>query len=659
MRYLIAILLLCCTSAQAANKYLRAGATGSANGNDWTNAYTTIAQLETGLARGDTGYVATGAYTGQIFNTAASGTTLITIKKATVADHGIATGWSDSFATGQATFSSSLQFQSPYWLIDGVTGGGPGAWSSGHGFKVTNTGDFPSIMFDNGNITIRHVETVGQFSAGPKGGTGNDAVQYRGNNGGGPIVMSHCWFHDAGRCIFYHGVNGSTWTVEYSHSSTHYSTGAQHSEVLADRSTAIFTFRWGMVTYETGTGGFIAANDTNGGQATVELYGNIFIDLGTLGAWGIENNGFISGFSSGVTMLNWRVYNNTFINFPSLFDAFGNSGAASGCLARNNLFYNVPSLNAGSFTTSFSHFINSPSTGTNVTTGSGNPFQSIDPTNANFGKLVSNTTAGTPLAAPYNTDMYGNTRTSWTRGAVEFVTGGGGDTTPPSLLSSTINAAGTQLTVNLSESVQVGAGGSGGMALTAGGAVTLSFSSVSGSSVTYNTSRVIGQAETLTATYTQPSNGIEDLAGNDLASFSGQAVTNNSTQQQVNTPTFSVPSGSYYGAQSVILACSTPGAVIRYTTDGSTPTASSTQYTTPLPISATASINAKAFLSGFIDSVMSSASYEIGTWVSGVAWKNIVVPQRTGNFTWLFRASASSATSGGMIGLAPNTSCDR
>ncbi len=44
----------------------------------------------------------------------------------------------------------------------------------------------------------------------------------------------------------------------------------------------------------------------------------------------------------------------------------------------------------------------------------------------------------------------------------------------------------------------------------------------------------------------------------------------------VATPTFSVAAGTYTSGQSVTLSSSTAGATIYYTTDGSTPTASST-----------------------------------------------------------------------------------
>lgn len=108
----------------------------------------------------------------------------------------------------------------------------------------------------------------------------------------------------------------------------------------------------------------------------------------------------------------------------------------------------------------------------------------------------------------------------------------GSDTTPPTGSSSSIGTNGTTLTINFSEAVSVGSGGNSGFTLTAsGGATTLTYSSGSGSSsLVYTSSRTILQGETITLSYTQPGNGIEDAAGNDLATFSGAAVTNSSTQ---------------------------------------------------------------------------------------------------------------------------------
>ena len=65
------------SSSEAANRYVRQGATGSPNGIDWTNAYTALPAT---LTRGDTYYIADGTYSSYTFDDAISGTTYITIK---------------------------------------------------------------------------------------------------------------------------------------------------------------------------------------------------------------------------------------------------------------------------------------------------------------------------------------------------------------------------------------------------------------------------------------------------------------------------------------------------------------------------------------------------------------------------------------------------
>ncbi|MFI9385066.1 chitobiase/beta-hexosaminidase C-terminal domain-containing protein [Kutzneria sp. NPDC052558] len=77
-------------------------------------------------------------------------------------------------------------------------------------------------------------------------------------------------------------------------------------------------------------------------------------------------------------------------------------------------------------------------------------------------------------------------------------------------------------------------------------------------------------------------------------------------------PTFSPPGGSYATAQTVTISSSTAGATIRYTVDGSTPTASSTQYTGPITVSASRTVNAIAIASGLANSPVASATYSIG-----------------------------------------------
>lgn len=81
----------------------------------------------------------------------------------------------------------------------------------------------------------------------------------------------------------------------------------------------------------------------------------------------------------------------------------------------------------------------------------------------------------------------------------------------------------------------------------------------------------------------------------------------------VAAPVFNPAPGTYNSTQTVAISCATTGAIIRYTTDNSEPTASSTAYASPLTISATTSIKAKAFKSGMADSATASGTYTINT----------------------------------------------
>jgi hypothetical protein len=77
-------------------------------------------------------------------------------------------------------------------------------------------------------------------------------------------------------------------------------------------------------------------------------------------------------------------------------------------------------------------------------------------------------------------------------------------------------------------------------------------------------------------------------------------------------PSFSPAPGSYSSAQSVTISDTTAGASIYYTTDGSTPTTSSTLYTGPISIATTTTLEAIANNSGGSSSV-ASATYTITT----------------------------------------------
>jgi hypothetical protein len=80
----------------------------------------------------------------------------------------------------------------------------------------------------------------------------------------------------------------------------------------------------------------------------------------------------------------------------------------------------------------------------------------------------------------------------------------------------------------------------------------------------------------------------------------------------VATPTFSPAGGTFTSAQSVTISDSTAGSSIRYTVNGSTPTASSTLYSGPITVSASSTVKAIGIKSGLTNSAVASATYAIG-----------------------------------------------
>lgn len=89
--------------------------------------------------------------------------------------------------------------------------------------------------------------------------------------------------------------------------------------------------------------------------------------------------------------------------------------------------------------------------------------------------------------------------------------------------------------------------------------------------------------------------------------------THGSTQAPVATPSFSPPGGAYTSAQTVTITTATSGASIRYTVDGSTPTASSPLYSGPISVPSSRTINAIGIKAGLANSSVGGATYTIGT----------------------------------------------
>jgi Chitobiase/beta-hexosaminidase C-terminal domain len=113
----------------------------------------------------------------------------------------------------------------------------------------------------------------------------------------------------------------------------------------------------------------------------------------------------------------------------------------------------------------------------------------------------------------------------------------------------------------------------------------------------------------------------------------------------VATSTFSPVAGTYTGAQTITLSNTNSGLggfAQYYTTDGSTPTTGSTQYSSPFSLPDSATVKVLAVATGYINSAIGSAAYTIQWTVSG----NAGVASATVSYTGTSSGSTTADGSG-------------
>ena len=402
--------------AQGANKYLREGASGAANGNDWTDAYTSLTTLESNLARGDTGYVADGTYGGVTFNTAVSGTTVITLKKATVADHGTSTGWLDSYGDGIA-YIDDIDIQVSDITIDGAYK---------YGFEMI-TADGGGCIFMSyvdtaarANITIRYVNMHGDEADGYAWLTDTRCIYAAPHNGSvgshlTNLVVENCNMHAVSTAVQIEQIsNANLNNIIFQSNIIHGLNGiggaGAHANDLYMTSTKRVIFRYNSVS-NTASVGFYPSY--SGGY--YEIYGNTWSNADQC----------ISAFATG-SYPDTKIYNNTFYDcYYGVLDY--SAGSLTGSVS-NNIFYSLGGGNSyPGMDKDYNWHTGTTSEPNGVDGGAVNPFSSGFTIATNIAADYPRN-KGIALSSTYQTDVAGNTRGAdgtWDMGAFEYASGGG------------------------------------------------------------------------------------------------------------------------------------------------------------------------------------------------------------------------------------------
>jgi hypothetical protein len=636
------------------NCYVRAGATGSGTGANWTNAFTGFG-TGTGsinpamMMRGVTYWIASGSYGGPTFSTPLSGTSVITIEAATTASHGQASDWNNSFA-GQAVFGET-EITTGYWTFNGQTRGSD--WQSNYTLKFWNQSDDEgsSITLSTAatNVTFEYVEVEGTGMTGgafPNNSTADkcdtdncgvwsDSAIYTqvGSDIADNLYVGYSYIHHTGNTTFQmdDGVNSNlTWEYNWI-SYNHTGQNGQHDEAYSLYGSNV-TIRYNVFQDICGSGIITTAGVGTPSLQNWAVYGNLFFwdaAYASLdGQYGLAtiDNAVLDFLGENLTGYVY-FYNNTIAGFYnsvadtpgaafSTLPISGNGGYSTGnptVQVYNNLWYGSGyTINDGApycaIVTSATctedydafyqggipsgDFQNPLEAHGQTGTGSWSPFVYSSPsTIAGFGLVTPDpflSNPGIPLSSPYNMDMLGTTRGAngiWDRGALQILT----TTTATPTFSPVAGIYNSTQSVSISD-------------VTPGAAVyyTTDGTTPTASSTPYTGPVSVPQTTTINAFATS-------------ASLPNSAMVSDIYVLQTATPALSPAGGIYYNTQSVSISDATAGAAIYYTTDGTTPTPSSTPYAGPISVPQTTTINAIATSASLPISAVASDVYVLQT----------------------------------------------
>jgi hypothetical protein len=401
---------------EAATLYCGPASTGAATGADFNNLI--ALPNTTGFTRGNTYVIIEGSYGTRDFSTTTnSSADVITIRKASTADSAVA-GYATTLFDGQAVFTS-FWWDTGDWTIDGVTGGGPESWESGHGILLN--GMWRSHINEDvnlKNLTVRHIEqNLGATVGDPNLGGGRwDYVH--------TVTMSYCYMHNYGADML--KINGSTrnFTLEYSKIANIFQSGDSHSDPIecVYGGMTNFVIRYNFFEDVVGTYAFGAHDDA--AITNYFIYGNIFYGEATDIFF---TDGLITalGCNRSVTgkLVNLYFLNNTLAGGIQNVQFTSNGCDPLGPLyAQNNIIYSddtgAEQVGWGLATPSSNTTYNVTISGAGAQNLTGDPFTSV--AGRDF-SLTSDTTAG--ITTSFTTDMYGNSFSGaggWSRGAVAY-----------------------------------------------------------------------------------------------------------------------------------------------------------------------------------------------------------------------------------------------
>lgn len=436
LRSLVLAFLLFSQCALAANHYVLAGAGGSGSGADWTNAYTDFGVgagkvNPSSMVRGDVYFVGTGTYSATTFHTPISGALTITVKGATVSDHGTATGWSNAFGVDvtPATYTYPLMVWDGYHIVDGNTGT-PGAGTASYGFKVAlpvscaagNT----AIAVGPGGSTVNNVQISHFYLLACSGDVETNAIYLQTTTTASNHVYSNNYIDGFQAAFFDHATST---TISRNYIINAFSSASHHGNLFdfIDAETNP-TISFNTVLNCAGTV-CMGAND-NGSTCSVglsgaQIYGNIFDATLTGGGTQPIGDGII-GATSRCFITNTSVYNNTFTGsttgwFQGCVTGQPTCASALSNTAENNIVWNQTcALGSGVTTHDYNSYLSCTDTAPAEAHGQVaalNPFTNAP---ANDFTLATNTSTWLPLSSPYNVDPVGTIRTS-SRGVFQFI----------------------------------------------------------------------------------------------------------------------------------------------------------------------------------------------------------------------------------------------